>query len=137
MSLEFYKKTRPPYKMVICRIETWDCRRNWRLVKTAKGYCIEFAIDTRRIGKTYWIFSKNLIWRIWVFKKSSAPDQNIELRQLGFTIAYNKTDATYGWNGFMNGLTVYYLNINTTLQEETHSFPLIPRYFNKWAMARI
>ena len=36
------------------------------------------------------------------------------------------SDATYGWNGFMNGLTVYYLNINSTLQDETHSFPLIP-----------
>lgn len=90
--------------MVICRIETWDCRRNWRLVKTAKGYCIEFAINNRRLSS----------------------EASMEFRQLGFTIAYNKTDATYGWNGFMNGLTVYYLNINTTLQDESHSFPLIP-----------
>ena len=38
-----------------------------------------------------------------------APAHTIKTLEL--TIGYNKSDATFGWKGFDNGLTLYYLRI--------------------------
>ena len=36
---------------------------------------------------------------------------NLEkVRELSLTIAYNKSDVTFGWNGFNNALTLYYMS---------------------------
>ena len=32
------------------------------------------------------------------------------MRELSLTIAYNKSDVTFGWNGFNNALTLYYMS---------------------------
>ena len=55
---------------------------------------------------------------------NSSPRDNF--RTLGFTVGYNRSDATYGWNGYMNGLTVFYLNPIEKYQQEEHSYPLVP-----------
>ena len=36
-----------------------------------------------------------------------APAHTIKTLEL--TIGYNKSDSTFGWKGFDNGLTLYYL----------------------------
>ena len=94
--------SRPTYKMVICRIETYDCRKSWRLVKTSKGlaksnkspyncfcflgYCLEFYVKTQsEINEAR---GEDPVPRV--------KDETRKLRQLGFTIAYNKSDSTYG-----------------------------------------
>ena len=33
-----------------------------------------------------------------------------KVRELSLTIAYNKSDVTFGWNGFNNALTLYYMS---------------------------
>ena len=43
------------------------------------------------------------------------------------TIAYNKSDTTFGWNGFNNALTLYYLSSDETFVSKEHSFPLVER----------
>ena len=94
---------RPTYKMVICRIETYDCRKSWRLVKTSKGflgtnkhrynskcflgYCLEFYVKTQN--------EMNLANGLPPVPR--VKDETRKLRQLGFTIAYNKSDSTYGY----------------------------------------
>ena len=47
-------------------------------------------------------------------------------RTLEFTVGYNKTDVTYGWNGYMNGLTVFHMNPQEQCHREEHSYPLVP-----------
>ena len=42
-------------------------------------------------------------------RDKSRPRDNF--RTLGFTVGYNRSDATYGWNGYMNGLTGKKLNL--------------------------
>ena len=37
---------------------------------------------------------------------------------LGVSIGYNFSDSTYGWNGFMDGFTVYYLHFTDTMEEQ-------------------
>ena len=56
------------------------------------GYCLELDpkhVEERTFGK---------------IEDSKASPRN-NFRTLGFTVGYNRTDATYGWNGYMNGLT--------------------------------
>ena len=47
--------------------------------------------------------------------------------------SYNKSDVTYGWNGYMNGLTVFHMNPQEKCHREEHSYPLVP---GKETMAR-
>ena len=53
-------------------------------------------------------------------KKHLRWDQRIKLvfpnsfiNSLGVSIGYNQSDATYGWNGFMEGFTVYWFLAKT------------------------
>lgn len=35
-------------------------------------------------------------------------------------------DATYGWNGFTQGMTLYYSHVSDLVEDDTHSIPLSP-----------
>ena len=39
-------------------------------------------------------------------------------------IAYNKSDVTFGWNGFTNALTLYYLTPDEQFVTHDHAYPL-------------
>ena len=41
-------------------------------------------------------------------------------------IGLNSSDFTYGWNGYINGLTLFYSHYTDTVQEEIHSIPITP-----------
>ena len=44
-------------------------------------------------------------------------------------IGLNSSDFTYGWNGYINGLTLFYSHYTDTVQEEIHSIPITPGCF--------
>ena len=116
-----------------------DCRRNWRMVRTPMGYCLEMNASE---------YTRHQCWAIIVCvilttetstcstkhdsthstdrttrnQNEKLPDK---LRTLGFTMGFNsryggwawknkrkltRSDTTYGWNGYMNGLTIYYMH---------------------------
>ena len=140
--------------MVFCRIEFIDCLRMWSIVKeyviyiqtrssldqsifqikSPLGYCLE--LDPANVEKQ-------------AFGAEETRDQNLRnlFRSLEFTLVYNGSDVTYGWNGFMKGMTgisldltrlfptrldqinrgkVYHSNPDEKYQKEEHSFPLVP-----------
>ena len=45
---------------------------------------------------------------------------------LELTVGYNHSDATFGWKGYKNALTVYYLHESERYLSEEHSYPLVP-----------
>ena len=47
------------------------------------------------------------------------------IKQLQITLAYNKTDATFGWAGFTNALRLYYTSNDETTVQRQHSYPLV------------
>ena len=44
-----------------------------------------------------------------------------QLRTVAILIGLNATDFTYGWNGYINGLTLFYSHYTDTVPEEIHS----------------
>ena len=61
-------------------------------------------------------------------KKMSA-DMLLKMKSMKLTVGYNKSDTTYGWNGFQNTFTVFY--VHDSLEQSfspigTHSHPMIP-----------
>ena len=34
-----------------------------------------------------------------------------QLSTLGLIVGYNKSDSTYGWNGYLGGMTLFYSHI--------------------------
>ena len=54
----------------------------------------------------------------------ATPDAHA-IQDLKLTIAYNKTDATFGWNGFNSGLTLYYISQGEEYVSGDHSYPLV------------
>ena len=63
-----------------------------------------------------------------------APAHTIKTLEL--TIGYNKSDATFGWKGFDNGLTLYYLRIGFKWALERNEFEFSidfsPRHLNMY-----
>ena len=52
-----------------------------------------------------------------------APAHSI--KELQLTVAYNKSDVTFGWNGFNNALKLYYLSNQETRVTNDHAYPLV------------
>ena len=50
--------------------------------------------------------------------------KNIHLFRLGVTVGYNSSDLTFGWNGYMEGFTVFYLHHTDSLPVMKRSFQL-------------
>ena len=48
------------------------------------------------------------------------------MRELSLTIAYNKSDVTFGWNGFNNALHLYYSDFDEVYFSRVHSIGLVP-----------
>ena len=46
------------------------------------------------------------------------------LLRLGVTVGYNSSDLTFGWNGYMEGFTVFYLHHTDSLPNMKRSFQL-------------
>ena len=55
---------------------------------------------------------------------SSEKPANL-IKQLELTIGYNRSDSTFGWNGFNNALNMYYLHPEEEIITESHSVPLV------------
>jgi len=47
------------------------------------------------------------------------------IKRLELTIGYNRSDSTFGWNGFNNALNMYYLHPEEEIINEAHSVPLV------------
>ena len=47
------------------------------------------------------------------------------IKELQLTVAYNKSDVTFGWNGFNNALKLYYLSNQETRVTNDHAYPLV------------
>ena len=47
------------------------------------------------------------------------------IKELQLTVAYNKSDVTFGWNGFNNALKLYYLSNEESYVTNDHSYPLV------------
>ena len=46
-----------------------------------------------------------------------------------FAIGLNRSDITYGWNGFHNTYTIFYKSSDEDYYEREHSFSVIPQVF--------
>lgn len=70
------------------------------------------------------------------FENKPVPkDMKIKMKSMKITVGYNKSDTTYGWNGFQNTFTLFYVHKSLEKSFSTmssHSHPLIPgiSYFN-------
>ena len=53
-----------------------------------------------------------------------------KFKELDFTIGYNKSDTTFGWNGFNNALVLYYLDKDEKYISKRHS--VLGYFFAYW-----
>ena len=64
------------------------------------------------------------------FENKPVPkDMKIKMKSMKITVGYNKSDTTYGWNGFQNTFTLFYVHKSLEKSFSTmssHSHPLIP-----------
>ena len=47
--------------------------------------------------------------------------------KMQLTLAFNHSDTTFGWKGYQNALTVYYLHPSEDFTKEKHAYPAVPR----------
>ena len=111
---DFFNRTSPTYYVAHCLFEHIDCRSLWRRTTTVMGVCIEF--DPEQAVRQYTESVDATLVKDMAFELGD--DQ---LRTVAILIGLNATDFTYGWNGYINGLTLYYSHYTDTVPEEIHS----------------
>ena len=94
-----------------------DCRRLWNFKITKTGSCLEF--DPTQAVKEYKKEIDETLTKDMAFELGEN-----QLSTLGLIVGYNKSDATYGWNGYLGGMTLFYSHIYDAVVEEIHSIPL-------------
>ena len=55
-----------------------------------------------------------------------------EVLIIEFAIGLNRSDITYGWNGFHNTYTIFYKSSNEDYYEQEHSFSVIPQVLSDY-----
>ena len=48
------------------------------------------------------------------------------MEKMQLTIAFNHSDTTFGWKGYKNALTLYYLHPSDNFINEKHAYPAVP-----------
>ena len=112
----FLYVTRPKYKMLMCDLQGHDCKHRWMFKRTYFGYCLQqnaswffrihpnttsntrFRWMTRNLIQTHTVFILILILNLW-----------------SFTFLWNASDSTFGWNGNVTGMSVFYTHYASKL----------------------
>jgi len=83
---EFFRKTRPTYRIMGCDLNYQDCKNDWKYQATINGHCLTYNPSSgKNLTKTF----------------GKRP-------RLSMTFAQNESDATFGWNGALQGFNVHY-----------------------------
>ena len=133
---------RPSYYVAHCLFEHLDCKSLWRRKVTKMGTCIEFdpSLAVNQYNKSleqelvkdmafevgdnqlrYEICTHFQNWKYCILQNLISS-----LRTVAMLIGLNSSDFTYGWNGYINGLTLFYSHYTDTVPEEIHSIPITP-----------
>ena len=121
------------YFMFRCELNSIDCEASWKLKQTSLGYCL--AMDTNQVyhekvktlqkmkhaggdgkfhfprKKRFSLFGDNIRENIQdALKKLETIPKAHEINSLNVVIGYNKSDNTFGWNGFDNALHMHFLD---------------------------
>ena len=131
---QFYLDTSPRYYLFNCQLLTIDCRHHWDIVRTSLGSCLSLKPhllyekakeqdNERRRRNHNQHKNGTVLHALSLFNTIPPPSK---FKQLHVTIGYNKSDATFGWNGFNNGLVMYYMDTDETYPSARHSVALVP-----------
>jgi len=126
--------TRTKYFVFHCQLQWIDCRRFWSLRYTQRGACLQLQPQAvYNYDKKTKLKDKNK-----ALNKNGLPPSlaNIEtpipevpgayrIKELQITVAYNKSDFSFGWNGFNNALTLFYTHQDEKYVSKDHSYPLV------------
>ena len=112
---DLFVKSRPKYEISKCMLHNTDCSKNWTLVQTFTGYCMQ--LDTS-----------------YYFAVNGGPSSKTILQ---FSFNTFPSDSTFGWNGKISGMSVYYsqyldsrITIDKSLLLTTDLIPIV-RFLNE------
>ena len=88
-----------------------NIQKSFKLGSFTKGFKYFIARFGETTHFTTGLYSERAINQLGVtFFFSCCIEDPYKVRELSLTIAYNKSDVTFGWNGFNNALTLYYMS---------------------------
>ena len=104
-----------------------NCRKYWKMKRTLLGSCITLDPqvvydEEKRVSQANAEKNQRLTGRLEQEEKFPAAHT---IKELQLTVAYNKSDVTFGWNGFNNALKLYYLSNEESYVTNDHSYPLV------------
>ena len=139
--------------MLKCKLEhSIDCRGHWDIKRTSHGSCISLNVNkaydlelafgglkknfygkprhkTPKLSKeTLELQFGNKInttMKAAIQRHVHYPDPH-QIKNLDLIIGFNKSDNTFGWNGFNNALHLYYSDYDEEYFSRVHSIGLVP-----------
>ena len=138
--------------MFRCEMErSIDCRAHWKLKQTSQGTCITLNTNQAYISKllkttrqqqkrssnpkirrkrsiTPEALTESLKERVEAeLDKFEAIPEASQVKNLNLIIGFNKSDNTFGWNGFNNALHLYYFDWDEQFFfSRNHAMALVP-----------
>ena len=120
---DFYAQTPPVYYIFHCHIKSLDCVTRWHVKQTSVGTCLTLS--------PYDIYVKNVQNHLNEMESGLDLQNDYEhsffadtisnlmteseklptvhnIKELDFVVGFNESDSTFGWNGFDNGIMLYY-----------------------------
>ena len=113
--------TRPKYKMLMCDLQGHDCRHRWMFKRTYFGYCLQqnaswfFRFHPKTTSNTRFRWVEKFLFRhVYVFTHTLFI-LDLILNLWSFTFLWNASDSTFGWNGNVTGMSVFYTHYASKL----------------------
>ena len=138
---QFYIDTTPVYFMFHCEMDGLNCRKHWKIRRTLFGSCLKldtnnaYEHELNRHRKTpasahpcnQKCNKSELMEAVEDILASfdHIPKAN-EIKELNVIVGYNKSDKTFGLNGFDNALKLYYSDNDEKFMTKSQSIDLVP-----------
>ena len=125
---EFYSTTTSVFYMFSCYMRRINCRHSWQMKSTIMGTCLTlntqnlFETELRAELKRRHQRTPQMKDPIMAVMEEKLPTAN-KYKSINFIVGYNKSDSTFGWNGFNNALSLFY---SLGEFEKRHSITLVP-----------
>ena len=139
---QFYIDTTPVYYMFHCGMTDINCRMHWKIRRTSFGSCLQ--LDTNNVYKAELAKKRKLPERAQLCTSKACNISELngsvgdilasfdqfpkpsEIKELDFIVGFNKSDKTFGLNGFDNALKLYFADNDETFMTKSQSIDLVP-----------
>ena len=112
------------HRYITCQPLVQTSRGSCLILKPQKLYQMEKDKESHRKNQAFEAKSGGSLLQVLSDVDRVPPPS--KFKQIDFTVGFNESDGTFGWNGFNNGLELFFMDTDEKYPSLEHKVSLVP-----------